>query len=97
MCQASKSRAAQEHLAELEKLSAPFEDQLEEAAKFVGVDLSTIGRYTKNGDEGRVVSTTVVYHGREEWLLKWLLKRLQASGGVEPRYCSLNYVGMFPD
>ena len=85
MCKASKSRAAQERLAELEKLSAPFEEQLEEAAKFVGVDLSAICRYMQGEAEAAEKPSTAVYHGREEWLIKWLLKRLQASGDAEPR------------
>ena len=89
MSQASKSRAAQEHLAELEKLSAPFEEQLEEAAKFVGVELESIGRYDKNVTKGKEQSKAAIYHGKEEWLLKWLLKRLQAEGDAEPRHASL--------
>ena len=92
MCQTSKSRAAQERLAELEKLSAPFEEQLEEAAKFVGVDLNTISGSKQDEVETSEKTSAAIYHGREEWLLKWLLKRLQTPGDVEPRYTSLRYL-----
>jgi nucleolar pre-ribosomal-associated protein 2 len=59
------------------------------AAKFLGLDLITIGRH-KQGDIGEGGKKKIaIYHGREEWLLKWLLKRLQATADVEPRYTSL--------
>lgn len=77
--QASRSRAAQERLVELEKESAPFEDQLEEAARFVGVDLNIVGRSSNDKYSGRNGSKTTTLHGKEEWLLRWLLKQLQSS------------------
>ncbi|KAH6672915.1 Urb2/Npa2 family-domain-containing protein [Halenospora varia] len=82
---ASKSRTAQEQLTKLEKASAPFADQLVEAAKFIGVDLNTlqspadVATKTNNGDK------SAIYHGREEWLLRWLLKKLQAGKDNVPR------------
>jgi nucleolar pre-ribosomal-associated protein 2 len=51
--------------------------------------LATIGRCTQGVIEGREKLRIAIYHGREEWLLKWLLKRLHASADVEPRYTSL--------
>jgi nucleolar pre-ribosomal-associated protein 2 len=51
--------------------------------------LATIGRCTQGVIEGREKLRIAIYHGREEWLLKWLLKRLHASAAVEPRYTSL--------
>jgi nucleolar pre-ribosomal-associated protein 2 len=53
--------------------------------------LATIGRYTQDVIEGREKPRIAIYHGREEWLLKWLLKRLHASADVEPRYTSLSH------
>jgi nucleolar pre-ribosomal-associated protein 2 len=53
--------------------------------------LATIGRYSQDVIEGREKLRTAIYHGREEWLLKWLLKRLHTSADVEPRYTSLNH------
>ncbi|KAG0645375.1 Unhealthy ribosome biogenesis 2 [Hyphodiscus hymeniophilus] len=82
---ASKSRSAQENLAELEKNSAPFEDQLREAAKFVGLDLDDIGRSFAGKGVFSEVSGASIYHGREEWLLRWLLKRLQDPKDAAPR------------
>lgn len=75
-CQVSKSKKAQEQLAELEKLSAPFEDQLIEAAKFVGQDIEAIAQSLDDTTENGKDKATVQYFGREEWLLRWLLKKL---------------------
>jgi len=77
--QASTSRLAQEKLAELEKASAPFHDQLAEAAKFIGVDLEALGRVTNGDFEERPEGLS---HGREEWLLRWLLKKLQSQDNI---------------
>ncbi|KIN03707.1 hypothetical protein OIDMADRAFT_158460 [Oidiodendron maius Zn] len=82
---ASKSRAAQEKLAQLEKDSAPFEDQLVEAVKFVGTDVDYIGRYSAEGFVSEKQSNAGTSHGREEWLLRWLLKRLQSAKDDTPR------------
>ncbi|KAF4636308.1 hypothetical protein G7Y89_g1788 [Cudoniella acicularis] len=90
---ASQSRAAQEHLVELEKASAPFAEQLVEAAQFIGVDLDTICKSSSNSEqectgieeEKKLKRKTAVYHGREEWLFKWLLKKLQAEKDEVPR------------
>lgn len=75
----------QETLAELEKCSAPFEEQLVEAAKFIGEDLNTIGGPADEIYDRRMQLKPGAYHGREEWLLKWLLKKLQAPKDDVPR------------
>ncbi|TAQ83921.1 hypothetical protein B7494_g7755 [Chlorociboria aeruginascens] len=85
----SKSRIAQERLTELENASAPFEDQLVEAAKFIGVDLSSIGRFPDGGNNGDVKGTAS--HGREAWLLRWLLKKLQSPKDEIPRKTALSW------
>ncbi|KAG4431343.1 hypothetical protein IFR05_013175 [Cadophora sp. M221] len=81
----SKSRAAQEQLALLEKQAAPFEDQLVEAAKFIGLGLDRVCESAEAGSTGTEAGRAVLYHGREEWLLRWLLKRLQAPSDEIPR------------
>jgi nucleolar pre-ribosomal-associated protein 2 len=53
--------------------------------------LDAIGRCTRNESEENKNFKGAKYHGREEWLLKWLLKRLYAAADVEPRYASLSY------
>lgn len=83
--QASKSRAAQEKLAELEQSSAPFEEQLLEAARFVGVDLENADRSASQSLKSADGSISVAYYGREEWLMRWLLKRLQDQKDDVPR------------
>ncbi|CZR58084.1 uncharacterized protein PAC_07974 [Phialocephala subalpina] len=82
---ASKSRTAQEKLQELEKGAAPFQEQLGEAAKFIGTTLDGLRRSSEDGSKGEGSSGSVVYHGREAWLLRWLLKRLQAPKDDIPR------------
>ena len=88
--QTSKSRAAQEQLALLEKQDAPFEDQLVEAAKFIGLGLDTVCESAEDGVRGEEGGRAVLYHGREEWLLRWLLKKLQASSDEVPRLAERN-------
>ncbi|RDW64953.1 hypothetical protein BP6252_10604 [Coleophoma cylindrospora] len=75
--QAFKSRAAQEKLVQLEKDAAPFEDQLAEAARFIGVTLDELYSSNPGFSDGQK-STLSALHGREEWLLRWLLKKLQS-------------------
>jgi nucleolar pre-ribosomal-associated protein 2 len=58
--------------------------------------LNAIGKYIKNGFEAMEQSNAAIYHGKEEWLLKWLLKKLQASEDVEPRYASFSHVEALP-
>lgn len=69
----------------MEKDSAPFEDQLVEAVKFVGTDVDYIGRYSAEGFVTEKQSIAGTFHGREEWLLRWLLKRLQSAKDDTPR------------
>jgi len=84
--QTSQSHAAQEQLAKLEKASAPFGEQLLEAAKFIGVNIDTVGRCAKIEEGEEKKGKAAVYHGREEWLLRWLLKKLQIPKDAMPRY-----------
>jgi nucleolar pre-ribosomal-associated protein 2 len=83
LSQTSKSRAAQESLAGLEKASAPFETKLEEAWKFIGSE-SGHSRRPANQDAEPAVKYSA-FHGREEWLLRWLLKNLQSPKDASPR------------
>lgn len=82
----SKSRVAQEQLVLLEKQAAPFDDQLVEASRFIGVDLDVPRASEPNELERDGRLNAAAYHGREEWLLRWLLKRLQAPKDEVPRY-----------
>ncbi|KAL3428237.1 Urb2/Npa2 family protein [Phlyctema vagabunda] len=82
---ASQSRAAQERLVQLEKDSAPFNDQLAEAAKFVGEDIDHVGRDSSSEEYLSGTAKVALLHGREEWLLRWLVKKLQAPKDDIPR------------
>jgi nucleolar pre-ribosomal-associated protein 2 len=70
---------------ELEKGSAPFEDQLSEAWKFIRIDPEHVGRSgeEKNGSNKEFQGSST--HGREEWLIRWLLKKLQSPKDEIPR------------
>ncbi|ESZ92199.1 hypothetical protein SBOR_7408 [Sclerotinia borealis F-4128] len=85
----SQSRIAQEKLAGLEKASAPFEEQIREAGKFVDIDLdkvATVLDYQKHEEKiFKKKCAAGSFHGREEWLLRWLLKKLQSSKDKTPR------------
>ncbi|KUJ15450.1 uncharacterized protein LY89DRAFT_619376 [Mollisia scopiformis] len=88
---ASKSRAAQEKLQVLEKEAAPFEDQLVEAANFVGTTLDEVRRLSEDECNKEKSSAKAIYHGREEWLLRWLLKKLQAPKNDVPKRTSSSW------
>ncbi len=69
----------------MEKQAAPFDEQLVEAAKFVGLGLNDIRRISDDDIARDGQRNVVLYHGREEWLLRWLLKKLQGPGDEVPR------------
>ncbi|KAG9239698.1 Urb2/Npa2 family-domain-containing protein [Amylocarpus encephaloides] len=81
----SKSRTAQERLVSLEKSRAAFEDQLLEAAKFVGIAVESLDTLQLEPKSKEGVDEASGYYGREKWLLRWLLKKLQASKDEVPR------------
>lgn len=73
--QASRSRSAQEKLSGLE--DAQIEDQLAVAAQFVNFDPDSAVLLSNSPPINQIC-----FYGREEWLLKWLLKKLQATGDL---------------
>jgi nucleolar pre-ribosomal-associated protein 2 len=83
--QASNSRTAQEKLSALGKANAPFEHQLHEAMKFIGIEICQLGIGLEHATHKSERLKEVVYHGREEWLLRWLLKKMQVPEDDVPR------------
>ncbi|KFY90495.1 hypothetical protein V500_05159 [Pseudogymnoascus sp. VKM F-4518 (FW-2643)] len=75
------AKEAQTKLAELEKADAPIAEQLEQAGQFAGIEWLDFLQ-TAIATPGEV--RTGNFHGREEWVLRWLLKKL---GGEEARRC----------
>lgn len=57
----------------LEKANAPAQQQVEQAAEYVGIVLSFEDNYKKNSEDA------VAYHGKVDWALKWLLKKMTAE------------------
>ncbi|KFY03585.1 hypothetical protein O988_01385, partial [Pseudogymnoascus sp. VKM F-3808] len=77
----SMAKEAQTKLAELEKEDAPIAEQLEQAGQFAGIEwLDFLQTAITTPGEVR----TGNFHGREEWVLRWLLKKL---GSEEARRC----------
>ena len=75
-----QAKLAQEKLLELEKAGAPIDEQLEQAGLFAGVEwldlLQTAIPVPENDANARNTSN---FHGREEWALKWLVKKLYTT------------------
>ncbi|KAL8845049.1 MAG: hypothetical protein Q9176_000721 [Flavoplaca citrina] len=58
----------------LDKSTAPFASQLEEACSILGIKLSTLNHTVDQGSQRSTHSCP-----REEWTLRWLLKKFEAS------------------
>ncbi|CAD6499886.1 BgTH12-03992 [Blumeria graminis f. sp. triticale] len=74
----TSSRTVHEQLETLEKLSAPFEEQILEAATLIGLDIEENGRLAEDRTKVKRLINIVPYK-REEWSLIWLLKNLKAE------------------
>jgi len=80
-------RTAHQALIELERSHEPFSQQLGEAAQILGIDLNDSPSSLRDGPE-ESVGREVVFSGKEEWVLRWLLKRLEEQGNgarLDPR------------
>lgn len=78
----SSRRSAYEALLELERSQDPFSQQIVEAADIVGFDLraATFRHTTKHNDEpGGTLTEVLAFSGKEEWVLRWLLKHLASQ------------------
>lgn len=75
-----QAKLSQDKLLELEKAGAPIDEQLEQAGLFAGVEwldlLQTAIPTAENEADARPTSN---FHGREEWVLKWLVKKLYTA------------------
>ncbi|OBT70439.1 hypothetical protein VE03_00032 [Pseudogymnoascus sp. 23342-1-I1] len=78
------AKEAQTKLLELEKEDAPIAEQLEQAGQFAGIEWLDFLQTAIATAPGEEVRTGGNFHGREEWVLRWLLKKL---GGEEARRC----------
>lgn len=66
----------QQKLKELEKTAAPFHEQLVIASKYIGLEISSLENPKTSNDHA-----SKLFHGKEEWVLRWLLKRLHGEKG----------------
>src|SRR5580700_4691960 len=77
----SSAREAQESLAYLEKSNAPIALQVEQAAIFAGISLSSLKSLTPAAEGDSAPNAVALaagdHHGRREWSLRWLMKKLQ--------------------
>ena len=69
----------------LDKSTAPFASQLEEARSILGIKLSTLNHTVDQGSQRSTHSGP-----REEWTLRWLLKKFEASKPEPRRYDPLS-------
>jgi nucleolar pre-ribosomal-associated protein 2 len=77
----SQAREAQESLGILEKSNAPIVQQVEQAALFAGISLSSLKSLTPAAEGDSIPNAAALagedHHGRREWSLRWLLKKMQ--------------------
>lgn len=78
-------RSAQVALLELEKGTNAAASQLNEAAQIIGIDLRAHGTSIYEAGKPSEPQPATASAPKEEWVLRWLLKKLKAAGG------SLNY------
>ncbi|KAJ5633953.1 hypothetical protein N7528_001795 [Penicillium herquei] len=71
-----RPRSSQEALLRLEKGSASPSTQLHEAAQILGVDLSLCGSHPETHREEKIQNKATP---KEEWVLRWLLKKLRTG------------------
>ncbi|KAL2823073.1 Urb2/Npa2 family-domain-containing protein [Aspergillus granulosus] len=78
-----RPRSSQEALLQLEKGTASPSTQLNEAAQIIGLDLSLCASHP---EINRAPHTPIHAAPKEEWVLRWLLKKLKAGKNyrVEP-------------
>ncbi|KAJ9307046.1 hypothetical protein DTO217A2_3466 [Paecilomyces variotii] len=78
-----RSRSSQEALLQLEKGTGSPVTQLDEAARIIGIDLSLCASHPR---VDRDISLRETPAPKEEWVLRWLLKKLKAGNAyrVEP-------------
>lgn len=76
------SRTSHQALQELERSSAPFKEQLAEAWKIVDVDKGQLNNIVLS-DPNQVNDKYIPeFAAREEWALRWLLKKLHANPDI---------------
>ncbi|GAD98397.1 hypothetical protein ANI_1_876074 [Paecilomyces variotii No. 5] len=80
-----RSRSSQEALLQLEKGTGSPVTQLEEAARIIGIDLSLCSSHP---EVNREVSVHEHAAPKEEWVLRWLLKKLKAGNAYRVEPCS---------
>lgn len=80
-CISQPPRSAQVALLELEKGSNAPASQLNEAAQIIGIDLRVHEAKIYEGGESAELQPATAAAPKEEWVLRWLLKKLKAANG----------------
>lgn len=83
LCYIQRPRSSQETLLRLEKGTATPLAQINDAAQIIGLDLSLCATHPELNRTGHIQTNAAP---KEEWVLRWLLKKLRAgkSHRVEP-------------
>ncbi|KAI9799724.1 MAG: hypothetical protein M1833_003843 [Piccolia ochrophora] len=71
---------SQQALLSLERSSSPFPEQLDEASRILGVDFGSLQSPPPAPQRAAAVPSAGATAAKSDWVLRWLLNKLRASG-----------------
>lgn len=83
--QSDPPRSAHQALLDLERGTGQPDDQLDNAAEIIGLDLSTLSS-DSTSSQRRATSRPPIHAPKDEWALRWLQKRLRGNGANDLGY-----------
>ncbi|KKY27628.1 hypothetical protein UCRPC4_g00861 [Phaeomoniella chlamydospora] len=91
--------SAQQALLGLERSTLSVEEQLDEAFRILNIQVKDLEEASLEGEEAPGVSQPRTFAPKEEWVLRWLLKRIRSTFDKSSKYSTshktwllLNYV-----
>ncbi len=73
-------RSAYQSLLDLERSKEPFSELIVQAADIIGFNIHAILTESPCGDFVQGAAGNTRFTGKEEWVLRWLLKNLETQG-----------------
>lgn len=80
----------QRALTELENSQSPLPAQITEACRILGIDVNVVSSEEACQEEVRSTTQLSPCLGRDEWVLRWLLKTLRGDGEAGRLWVDLN-------
>lgn len=80
-----KTSSAQQALLGLERSTLPVEDQIDNAFEILGLSTEELDESEDSEDVDKEVHG-ITFAPKEEWILRWLLKRIRSTIKTEPKY-----------